>query len=102
MSVKIRLARFGKKKAPIYRIIAADSKTARDGKNLEVLGLYDPGVDPIKLELNPERISYWLSVGAQPSDTASRLLATQGLVPAKVRTSSRLGISKKDRKSDKK
>ena len=101
MAVKIRLARFGKKKAPIYRIIAADSKTARDAKNLEALGLYDPGLDPIKLELNQERISYWLSVGAQPTETVSRLLASQGLIPAKVRTSSKLGVSKKDRKTEK-
>lgn len=74
MSVKIRLARAGAKKRPFYRIVAADARDARDGRFLEKLGTYDPNADPSKLDVNRPRIDYWLSVGAQPTDTVRRLL----------------------------
>lgn len=101
MAVRIRLKRYGKKKKPFYRLVVADSRTPRDGRDLEIVGLYDPTKDPIYVELKQDRITHWLSVGAQPSETANRILASQGLVAAVARTSSELGVSKKDRKAAK-
>lgn len=76
MSVKIRLARAGAKKHPFYRIVTADARDPRDGRFLEKLGTYDPNADPSKLDVNRPRIDYWLSVGAQPTQTVRRLLKT--------------------------
>ncbi|HOC99371.1 MAG TPA: 30S ribosomal protein S16 [Myxococcota bacterium] len=72
--VKIRLARFGAKKRPFYRIVAADSHGKRDGRYIELLGTYDPLKDPPEVRLNSERILYWKSVGAQLSDTVASIL----------------------------
>ncbi|MCO5611234.1 hypothetical protein L7F22_065485 [Adiantum nelumboides] len=82
--VRLRLARFGRKNAPFYRIHAADSRSPRDGKFLERVGYYDPrpGKDGHKrLALNFERAKYWLSVGAQPSDVVRRIFFIAGLLP---------------------
>lgn len=73
--VKLRLARYGGKKDAFYRVVAADSRMPRDGRFLEQLGWYDPMVNPKGIKLNLERIDYWLSVGAQPSDTVKGLVA---------------------------
>ncbi|KAJ4796120.1 30S ribosomal protein S16 [Rhynchospora pubera] len=84
MAVRIRLARFGCRNRPFYRVMAADSRSPRDGKHLEVLGYYNPlpGQDGGKrMGLNFDRIKYWLSVGAQPSDPVQRLLFRAGLLP---------------------
>ncbi len=72
--VKIRLARFGAKKRPFYRIVAADSQGKRDGRYIELLGTYDPLKDPPEVRLNAERIKYWVSVGAQATSTVASLL----------------------------
>ncbi|MBM4397291.1 MAG: 30S ribosomal protein S16 [Deltaproteobacteria bacterium] len=72
--VKLRLARFGAKKKPFYRIVATDSRGKRDGRFIELLGTYDPKVDPPAVTLQAERIQYWLSVGAEPSGTVGRIL----------------------------
>jgi len=74
--VKIRLARFGKKKQPIYRIVAADIRARRDGRFLERVGWYNPRAkeDETKLELKLDRIQHWLSVGAKPTDTVANLI----------------------------
>ena len=74
--VKIRLARFGKKKQPIYRIVAADIRARRDGRFLERVGWYNPRAkeDETKLELKIDRIQHWLSVGAQPTQTVANLI----------------------------
>jgi small subunit ribosomal protein S16 len=74
--VKIRLARFGKKKQPIYRIVAADIRARRDGRFLERLGWYNPRAkeDETKLELKIDRIQHWLSVGAKPTNTVANLI----------------------------
>lgn len=83
MPVKIRLRRDGAKKRPFYHVVAADSRRARDGRYIEELGYYNPIVaadkEPI-LVLKDDRIKYWLSVGAQPSETAAALLKKQGLM----------------------
>ncbi|KAJ4969852.1 hypothetical protein NE237_002951 [Protea cynaroides] len=84
MVVRLRLSRFGCKNKPFYRVMAADSRSPRDGKHLEVLGYYNPlpGQDGGKrMGLNFDRIKYWLSVGAQPSDPVQRLLFRTGLLP---------------------
>ncbi|MGI5976092.1 MAG: 30S ribosomal protein S16 [Candidatus Limivicinus sp.] len=72
--VKIRLRRVGAKKAPYYRIIVADSHFARDGRFIEELGVYDPSNKEKKLQVNMERAQYWISKGAQPTDTVRGLL----------------------------
>jgi small subunit ribosomal protein S16 len=83
MAVKIRLRRDGAKKRPFYHVVAADARYARNGRFIEELGYYNPltprGVDPIVL-LKEDRVRYWLSVGAQPTDTAASLLKKQGLL----------------------
>lgn len=76
MAVKIRLARGGAKKRPFYRVVASDARSPRDGRFLEKLGTYDPLTDTADaaLRLQRERIDYWLSVGAQPTNAVVRLL----------------------------
>lgn len=73
MAVRIRLQRFGAKKKPYYRIVAADGRAKRDGRFLEQVGTYDPMQSPHKIAFKAERMAYWLSVGAQPSDTVASL-----------------------------
>ncbi len=70
----IRLARFGAKKKPFYRIVVIEKERARNGRNLEVVGHYNPLTDPAKVELKRERITYWTRNGAQVSDTVARLI----------------------------
>ena len=102
MTVRIRLTRLGKNKKPVYRIVAADSRSPRDGKILENLGYYRPMDNPAVVEIDEERAKHWLSVGAQPSETLERLLADKGLLEKKVRKASLIGVAKKDRpKTDK-
>ena len=82
--VRLRLARFGRKHLPHYRIVAAHIKSKRDGKHIEQLGSYSPVPDrhgQKKLRLKEARIKYWLGVGAQPSDTVARLLGVAGILP---------------------
>jgi hypothetical protein len=74
MAVKIRLARHGAKKRPYYRVIIADSRCPRDGRFIEEVGRYNPCVSPALLSLNDERLDYWMSCGAQPTDTVARLI----------------------------
>ena len=80
----IRLARFGAKKKPAYRVVVTEKSRARDSKSLETLGHYNPTKDPIVLSLNEERIQYWIGQGAQPSETVRRLMT---LKPEDVVTS---------------
>ena len=72
--VKIRLRRMGAKKAPYYRIVVADSRSPRDGRFIEEVGTYNPMADSEKLKVNQERVQYWISNGAQPTDTVRGLL----------------------------
>ena len=72
--VKIRLRRMGAKKAPYYRIVVADSRSPRDGRFIEELGVYDPMADGEKIKVDLERAKYWISNGAQPTDTVRGLL----------------------------
>jgi len=72
--VKIRLARHGAKKRPFYRIVAADSRSPRDGRFLERLGSYDPTQDPALIEIKHDRLAEWLKNGAQPTETVAQLI----------------------------
>lgn len=72
--VKIRLARHGAKKRPFYRIVAAESRSPRDGRFIEQLGFYDPTKDPAVVQLKTDKLKKWLQNGAQPTDTVARLI----------------------------
>ncbi len=72
--VKIRLQRFGKKKAPFYHIVVADSKSPRDGKIIEQLGTYDPMTNPVTIVLDKEKVEKWIKNGAKPTDTVKALI----------------------------
>jgi small subunit ribosomal protein S16 len=78
VAVKIRLLRMGKIRNPQYRIVVANSRTKRDGKAIEFIGIYQPKEHPSIIEVNSERAQYWLSVGAQPSEPVQRLLEKTG------------------------
>ena len=78
MAVKIRLKRFGKKRAPFYRVVVMDSKTKRDGRAIEEIGKYHPTEEPSVIVINSERAQYWLSVGAQPTEQVAVLLKLTG------------------------
>lgn len=77
--VKLRLRRMGAKKRPSYRIVAADSRSPRDGDFIETVGFYDPLTDPATVRVDLERARHWLSVGAQPTDTVRSLLTRAGV-----------------------
>jgi len=79
MAVKLRLTRIGSKKNPIYRIVAADSRSPRDGKFLEIVGRYNPQTDPSTIELDGEKIKGWLGKGAQPTEAVARLIKVKGI-----------------------
>ena len=79
MAVKLRLTRIGSKKNPVYRIVAADSRSPRDGKFIEIVGRYNPQTDPSTIELDEEKIKGWIAKGAQPSSTVQKLLKAKGL-----------------------
>ena len=72
--VKIRLARYGAKKKPFYRVVAADSRSPRDGKFIDILGTYDPTKNPAAIKLDKDKVKSWLEKGAQPTDTVSQVL----------------------------
>lgn len=74
MAVKIRLRRMGAKKAPFYRIVVADSRFPRDGRFIEEIGYYNPLNNPVDLKVNAEKVTEWISKGAQPTDTVKALL----------------------------
>ena len=78
MAVKLRLMRMGKKKQPVYRVVAADSRSPRDGRFIEILGTYEPRSEPSRVVIDNERAVRWLREGAQPTETVARLLSQSG------------------------
>lgn len=84
MAVKIRLARAGAKKAPFYRIVAADTRMPRDGRFIEILGRYNPRTDPSTIELDVEKTQAWIDKGAQMTETAAKLFAIASNPDAKA------------------
>ncbi|MGI6038468.1 MAG: 30S ribosomal protein S16 [Limnochordia bacterium] len=80
MAVKIRLRRMGAKKRPFYRLVVADSRNARDGRFIEIIGHYNPISEPAEIHVDTEKALDWLKKGAQPSDTAKYLLEQTGVM----------------------
>lgn len=80
MSVKIRMKRMGSKKRPFYRLVAADSRYPRDGRFLEILGYYNPMVEPAEIQLDEDKVYKWLDDGAKPTPNAANVLRTAGLL----------------------
>ncbi|MGI6559125.1 MAG: 30S ribosomal protein S16 [Limnochordia bacterium] len=80
MAVRIRLRRMGAKKRPFYRLVVADSRSPRDGRFIESLGYYNPISEPVEIQIDEEKALDWLRKGAQPSDTARRLLEQVGVM----------------------
>ena len=79
MATKIRLARVGSKKNPIYRVVVADSRSPRDGRFIEIIGRYNPQTDPSTIDLDEAKVKEWMSKGAQPTDSVRRLLKAKGI-----------------------
>ena len=79
MAVKIRLKRMGKKRNPIYRVVIADARSPRDGRNIDEVGFYDPNQEPAVVKFDEEAAKAWLNKGAQPTDTVARLLKNAGI-----------------------
>ena len=82
MAVRIRLTRVGATKQPTYRLVVADSRSARDGRAIDTIGHYNPRTDPIAVQIDEAKAKDWLSKGAQPSDTVKRLFKNAGITPA--------------------
>jgi len=80
LAVKLRLRRMGKKRQPVYKLVAADVRSPRDGRFIESFGLYNPKTEPSTVEINEERALYWLGVGAQPTTTVKNLLSAEGIL----------------------
>ncbi|WP_372837450.1 30S ribosomal protein S16 [Phaeovulum sp.] len=95
MSMKIRLARGGSNKRPHYSIVASDSRMPRDGRFLEKLGIYDPLLakdNENRVKMNVERVQYWLSQGAQPTDRVARFLEAAGLIAKTTRSNPKAAV----------
>lgn len=94
MAIALRLSRGGAKKRPYYRIVASDSRSPRDGKYLEQVGIYNPLLakdDPARVKLNEDRVRYWIGVGAQPSDRVARFLDAAGIKERAARSNPNKG-----------
>ena len=81
MAVRIRLTRVGATKQPTYRIVVADSRSARDSRSIETLGHYNPRKDPVEFEVDADKAKSWIARGALPSDTVARLFRNAGVMP---------------------
>jgi small subunit ribosomal protein S16 len=81
LAVRIRLTRVGATKQPTYRFVVADSRAARDGRSLDILGHYDPRSEPVEIAVDAEKAASWLAKGAQPSETVERLFRRVGILP---------------------
>jgi small subunit ribosomal protein S16 len=79
MAARIRLARVGSKKNPIYRVVVADSRSPRDGSFIEIVGRYNPQTEPSTIEIDEAKVRDWIAKGAQPSDPVRRLLQKKGI-----------------------
>lgn len=82
MAVRIRLTRVGATKQPSYRLVVADSRSARDSRSIETIGHYNPRTTPVELQIDEAKAKAWLAKGAQPSNTVARLFRTAGVLPA--------------------
>ena len=99
MSVKIRLMRVGKKKQPTYRVVVSDARSPRDGRFLEIIGQYAPRQEPSVVTIDNERALHWLNVGAQPTESAAKLLQISGVWDAYKDANGKVAASKPKVKS---
>jgi small subunit ribosomal protein S16 len=81
MAVRIRLTRVGATKQPSYRVVVADSRSARDSRAIETIGHYNPRTEPVEVQIDEDKAKAWLAKGAQPSDTVVRLFRNAGILP---------------------
>ena len=95
MAVKMRLTRLGDKGNALYRIVVVDARVARDGAYIENLGTYNPLVSPAEIKINEERAKYWVSQGAQPTETARNILVKSNVLAAKTTKSAPRSDKKK-------
>ena len=79
MAVRIRLMRMGMKKAPFYRVVVADSRSPRDGRFIDNIGIYHPNAEPSRIEIDTDKAQEWLAKGAQPTEAVARLLSIAGV-----------------------
>ncbi len=86
MAAKIKLSRVGAKKQPTYRVVIQEEHSKRDGRFIENLGYYNPRTDPATIVINQERLTYWLGVGARPTDSVGQLLKTAGITDKYYKT----------------
>jgi len=84
MAVRIRLTRVGATKQPAYRVVVADSRSARDSRSIETLGHYNPRTEPVTFNVDAEKAKAWMAKGALPSDTVARLFRAAGVMPAET------------------
>lgn len=98
MAVRIRLTRLGDKKSPFYRVVVADSRTARDGKVIEQIGTYNPLKNPAEININVELAKKWIANGAQPTETAKSILQTAGVIEVKGNSVAKTNNKKKKAK----
>jgi small subunit ribosomal protein S16 len=82
MAVRIRLTRVGATKQPTYRVVVADSRSARDSRSIDTIGHYNPRSEPVEVNIDADKAKQWLAKGAQPSDTVARLFRNAGILPA--------------------
>ena len=82
MAVRIRLTRVGATKQPSYRVVVADSRSARDSRAIETIGHYNPRTEPVEVSIDADKAKAWLAKGAKPSDTVERLFKNAGILPA--------------------
>ncbi len=94
MAVKIRLKRTGMKKAPSYRVVVADSRSPRDGRDIEIIGWYNPRVEPSAININEEKALYWLKNGAQPTESVAILLKRVGILDRFYESKQPVGAAK--------
>ncbi|ASN05751.1 30S ribosomal protein S16 [Virgibacillus necropolis] len=80
MAVKIRLKRMGSKRNPFYRIVVADSRSPRDGRQIEQIGTYNPVVNPVEVKIDEDKALSWMTNGAKPSDTVRNLFSKEGIM----------------------
>ena len=99
MAVKLRLKRMGSKQKPFYRIVAADSRSPRDGRFIETVGTYNPIKKDAEITIDEEKVINWLNKGAQPTDTVKSILSSKGIM--KKYATSKKKVTKKVKKEDK-
>ena len=99
MAVKIRLMRVGKKKQPTYRVVVADARSPRDGRFLEILGQYAPRQEPSHVTIDSERALHWLNAGAQPTESAAKILQIAGVWDAYQEANGKAAVSRPKPKS---